>query len=74
MRGVPNAPRGLAIYTLRTYSQQTLAEIGNNFQVSNYSTVRTVVERTKRLLKEDETVGKLFMKIGLRLQVGQRPT
>ena len=73
-RGVTNIPRDLAIYTLRTYSQQTLAEIGSNFHVSNYSTVSTVVERAKRLLKEDEEVGKLFVEIGLRLQVGQQPT
>ena len=73
-RGVTNIPKDLAIYTLRRYSQKTLAEIGKAFEVGNYSTVSTSIERTKKTLKEDPKVNRLWQEIIYRLQVSQQQT
>lgn len=46
-RGVENVPRDIAIYLSRRYCRKNLTEIGEHFELSNYSTVSSAVERIK---------------------------
>ena len=73
-RGVSNLPRNLAIYTLRMSSQKTLSEIGKTFDIDNYSTVSTAIERVKKVLNNDANVSKLLKKIVHKLQISQEQT
>ena len=71
-RGITNIPKDLAIYTLRRYSHKTLSEIGKDFNVNNYSTVSTSIERTKKILDADPHIRRIFDEIVSRLQVSQQ--
>ncbi|WP_316348911.1 helix-turn-helix domain-containing protein [Desulfuromonas acetoxidans] len=73
-RGTTNLSRDLAVYTLRTHSQKTLAEIGNVIGCENYSTVSSAIERMKKVLESDQNARKLYKKICLELKVGQGQT
>ena len=42
-RGMENLPRDTAVYFLRMYSTETLAGVGRYFNISNYSTVSSIV-------------------------------
>ena len=46
-RGTENLPRDVAIYLVRRHSRDTLTSVGRHFEISNYSTVSSVVERIK---------------------------
>ena len=46
-RGIENLPRDISIYLTRCTSRMTLAEIGDIFDINNYSTVSSAVERIK---------------------------
>ena len=46
-RGVTNEPRDVAIYLARMLRQVGLRGIGENFGLSNYSSVSTVIDRVK---------------------------
>jgi putative transposase len=46
-RGIPNEPRNVAIYLLRTLRGDHLEEIGRDFNVNRCSSVSSVVERMK---------------------------
>ena len=73
-RGVTNIPRDLAIYTLRMYSRKSLTEIGAAFEIENYSTVSSAIERAKKALKFNVPVKKSFKEISLTLRKGQQQT
>nr|WP_320050291.1 transposase [uncultured Desulfuromonas sp.] len=62
-RGTTNLSRDLAVYTLRSHSQKTLAEIGNVIGCENYSTVSSAIERMKKALESDPKARKLYKKI-----------
>ena len=52
---MPNEPRNAAIFLMRNLMGSKLVEIGQEFGISNYSSVSTVIERTKQrkdLLRE----------------------
>jgi REP element-mobilizing transposase RayT len=71
-RGTENVPRDVAIYLVRRYSGETLAEIGRHFSIANYSTVSTAVERIKARKGKDRNLLKQIEEIGKRLNKGQR--
>jgi len=47
-RGVENEARDLAIYMLRVIRAERLTELGREFNLNNYSSVSTAIERIKR--------------------------
>jgi len=47
-RGIENEPRDLAMYMLRMIRAERLTKIGEEFNLSNYSSVSTAVERIRR--------------------------
>jgi len=57
-RGKENLPRDTAVYFLRMYSPETLAEVGRYFNISNYSTVSSIVERIKSRKSKDRALPK----------------
>ncbi len=52
-RGRINEPRKIAIYLIRKHKGLSLAEIGKQFKMSNYSSVGSVIHRMKTQLHED---------------------
>ena len=73
-RGTTNIPRDLAIYALRLNSRKTLAEIGTDFEIDNYSTVSSAIDRAKKALISDPKVRRNFKSISLKLQKSQQQT
>jgi len=55
-RGSFNEARNVAIYLTRKLRGDTLKEIGAGFRIDRYSTVSSVVERMKALIKKDEKI------------------
>jgi len=55
-RGTYNEPRNVAIYLSRMLRYDTLNEIGSHFHIAKYSTVSTILEQMKKLLKSNRTV------------------
>ena len=53
-RGVENEARDLAIYMLRFIRGERLAVIGQEFNLNNYSSVSTAIERIKRKLENNK--------------------
>ena len=47
-RGISNEPRNVTIYLLRTLRGDNLEEIGRDFNISRFSSVRSVVEGMRR--------------------------
>ena len=47
-RGVENEARDFAMYMLRFIRSERLTKIGEEFNLSNYSSVSTAIERIKR--------------------------
>jgi len=67
VRGEFNEPRNMAIYICRRIRPDTLTDIGNHFGLHNDSSVSSVINRMKRLVKTDpairENVEKLIHKL-----------
>ncbi len=64
-RGTFNSARDLAMYLVRLKTNLTLAEIGKLFNISNYSSVSSVIERMKLKLQNDEKLKSALKKIEL---------
>ncbi len=73
-RGTENLPRDVAIYLVRHHSRDTLSSVGRHFDISNYSTVSSVVERIKARKNKDQLLQKHLEKIGEKLFKSQRQT
>ena len=73
-RGTENMPRDIAVYLLRIYSKETLAGVGRYFDITNYSTVSSIVERVKVRKFADKTVANKLKQIEKKLGKGQRQT
>jgi chromosomal replication initiation ATPase DnaA len=52
-RGAANEPRNVAIYLMRHMRGDGLKEIGREFGVAAYSSVSSVIERTKAMIAKD---------------------
>ncbi|MBU0730792.1 MAG: transposase, partial [Proteobacteria bacterium] len=73
-RGTENFPRDVAIYLVRRHSRVTLAAVGKHFQISNYSTVSSAVERIKARKEIDRALQKHLEKIEIILTKSQQQT
>ena len=73
-RGTENLPRDTAVYFLRMYGTETLAGIGRYFNITNYSTVSSIVERVKIRKSKDKAFANQLKKLEKILGKGQRQT
>ena len=71
-RGVFNEPRNVAIYLMRRLRNDTLKQVGEQFGIENYSTVSSIVERVKPMMKADRGLKKRIE--NLTESMSQRPT
>jgi hypothetical protein len=62
-RGRINEPRKIAMYLIRKHKGLSLAEIGKQFKMTNYSSVGSVIHRIKRQLQEDKKLRTRLEKI-----------
>ena len=70
-RGMTNEPRNIAIYLMRQLMGSKLEEIGQEFGINNYSSVSTVIERTKQKAIHDRKLRKRIEKVKSYLMVRQ---
>ena len=73
-RGIPNEPRNIAIFLLRHLKGSKLDEIGREFDIRKYSSVSTIIERTKQRAIKDRKFKKRIEEIKLDLKVSQEQT
>jgi chromosomal replication initiation ATPase DnaA len=66
-RGVTNEARNVAVYLTRLLRHDSLKEIGKEFEVSNYSSVSSIIEKmrvglvsNKKLKKQVDKVRKII--------------
>ncbi len=71
-RGTENVPRDIAVYLMRIYSNKTLTEIGKYFNIMNYSTVSSIIERVKSRKATDKVFAAKLKKIKKTLGGSQR--
>ncbi len=62
-RGVFNEPRNVAIYLCRLLRGDRLDELGGDFDLKRYSSVSTVIERTKVQISKDRKLRKRVEKL-----------
>ncbi len=73
-RGTENLPRDVAIYLVRRYCRETLADVGKHFAIRNYSTVSSAVERIKARKEKDRSLQQHLKEIGEKLAKSQQQT
>ena len=73
-RGMTNEPRNIAIYLMRHLMGRKLEEIGREFGINNYSSVSTIIERTKKKATHDRKLRKRIEKLKIDLKVSQEQT
>jgi len=73
-RGMTNEPRNAAIFLMRNLMGSKLVEIGQEFGINNYSSVSTVIERTKQRAFSDRKFRKRIEKVKSDLKVSQEQT
>jgi putative transposase len=73
-RGTTNEPRDVAIYLTKKLTGSTLQEIGREFGINNYSSVSTVIERTKKKADTERAFRKRIEKLEMDLMVSQKQT
>lgn len=73
-RGTTNEPRNVAIYLTNKLMGNKLQEIGLEFGINNYSSVSTVIERTKQKAGTDRAFRKRIEKLKMDLMVSQEQT
>lgn len=71
-RGTENFPRDAAIFLQRKYCRQTLAELGRDYGIANYSTVSSALERVRARLLQDRRLKRQIAGIEKRLNKGQK--
>jgi len=73
-RGISNEPRNIAIFLMRNLKGSKLDDIGREFNVRQYSSVSTIIERTKQRAVKDRKFAKRIEQIKLDLKVSQEQT
>ena len=71
-RGEENLARDMAIYLVRHYIMETLLNVGKYFDINNYSTVSSVVERVKKRKIKDPSLRDHLEKIEKKLDKSQK--
>jgi chromosomal replication initiation ATPase DnaA len=57
-RGARNEPRAVAVSLIKRCRRESLKEIGNLFKMEKYSSVSSIIERFKKQLRVDRSLGK----------------
>lgn len=70
-RGIWNEARNVAIYLTRRLRGETLGRIGEQYQMSRYSSVSSVMQRMKRLIDTDQALRKKVERIASQLTKSQ---
>ena len=73
-RGTTNEPRNVSIYLMRQLRKNSLNEIGKQFGIEKYSSVSSIIERVKKLKREDQVLAKHVKEVSLRIDKSQRQT
>jgi REP element-mobilizing transposase RayT len=73
-RGSGNLARDSAVYFLRKYSTETLTGVGRYFDIANYSTVSSILDRVKNRKSKDKAFAKQLKNIEKILAKSQRET
>ncbi|MFV9692149.1 MAG: helix-turn-helix domain-containing protein [Desulfobacteria bacterium] len=73
-RGSANVPRNIAIYLARRLRGDNLDAIAKAFNIRAYSSVSSVVNRTRILLSKDRKLRKACEQINRNLTKGQAKT
>lgn len=69
-----NEPRNIATYLMRNLMGKKLEEIGREFGINNYSSVSTIIERTKQKAATDRKLRKRIEKVRWDWMVSQEQT
>ena len=70
-RGITNEPRNVAIYMLRTLRGDNLEEIGRHFNINRFSSVSSVVERTRGKISRNRQLRKRIKEINAAINKSQ---
>ncbi|NOY52707.1 MAG: transposase [Deltaproteobacteria bacterium] len=73
-RGRENLPRNIAIYLVRRHCRATLVEIGRIFDIENYSSVSSSIERVKRRLGQTPSLRNQVKRIEKKVEESQEQT
>lgn len=73
-RGKENMPRDIAIYLVRRHCRVTLIEIGRIFDIENYSSVSSIIERVKNRLGQTPTLRDQMEEIWKKVEKSQKQT
>jgi putative transposase len=73
-RGTLNEPRNIAIYLTRHLRGDSLKEIARDFRINKYSSVSSVIERTKREINKNLNLNKIIDKIQFQITKSQKQT
>ena len=57
-RGITNEPRNMAVYLMRNLRGDSLEQIGREFKMAKYSTVSSVIERTRDQISKNRKLKK----------------
>jgi len=69
--GRPNEARNVAIYLLRQLKGSKLKEIGTEFGISSYSTVSTIIKRTRNEIPKNRRLRKRIERLRSELVLSQ---
>jgi putative transposase len=72
-RGFNNEPRDVAVYLVRNHTGKKLEEIGNEFNIDNYSTVSSIIVKIRDRRKVEGDLAKKIVQIEEIIK-GQRQT
>jgi len=73
-RGHFNEPRNVAVYLIRYLRNDTLKQVGEQFDIEKYSTVSSIVERVKYEMKADKKFKKRIRNLAEDITKSQRQT
>ena len=73
-RGRPNEARNVAIYLLRQLRGSKLKEIGTEFGINSYSTVSTIIKRTRNEIPKNRRLRKRIEQLRSELVLSQEQT
>ncbi len=73
-RGIPNEPRNVLIYLMRQLRGESLNEIARDLNVNKYSSVSSMIERTKDQMSRDRKLRKRVKQLKDELQMSQEQT
>ena len=73
-RGISNEPHNTVIFLMRNLKRSKLDEIGREFKISKYSSVSTIIERTKQRAIKDREFKKRIEQMKRDLNVSQERT